>query len=79
MAILRNAFHCPRAMPLSNQAWRVYGTWCVRAGEPRREMTYYGAEITVPIPGPAMYTRNVVRDMVSSHICVPETSDDYST
>lgn len=44
---------------------------CVERGaserRTRKEMTYYGAEITVPIPGPAMNTRNVVRDMVSSH------------
>ncbi|PBK82695.1 hypothetical protein ARMGADRAFT_1019549 [Armillaria gallica] len=31
----------------------------------RRKMTYCGAEITVPIPGPAMNTHNVVRDMES--------------
>ncbi|SJL11877.1 uncharacterized protein ARMOST_15289 [Armillaria ostoyae] len=38
----------------------------------RREMTYYGAEVTVPIPGPAMNTCNVVRDM-ESFVLMAET------
>ncbi len=66
MAILRNAFCCPRAC----HSLIKLGVCMERGASERRtrkEMIYYGAEITVPIPGPAMNTRNVVRDMVSSH------------